>query len=66
MGSKIRKVRAEKGMTQAQLSRKSGVSRTTISGLETGKITVTTTATLIKIADALETTVDAIFFPKCV
>jgi transcriptional regulator with XRE-family HTH domain len=66
MGSKIRKVRAEKGMTQAQLSRKSGVSRTTISGLETGKITVTTTATLIKIADALETTVDAIFFSKCV
>lgn len=49
-------------MSQAELSRKSGVSRTIISGLESGTITVTTTDTLLKIANALNRKVCDIFF----
>lgn len=62
MGYKIKESREEKGMTQAELSQKSGVSRTIISGLESGRITTTTTDTLKKIADALEKKVSDIFF----
>lgn len=49
------------GITQEDLAKKAGISRTIISGLESGSITVTTTATLIKIADALGKTVSDIF-----
>ena len=48
-------------MSQSELAIKSGVSRTIISGLETGKTIVTTTDTLIKIASALEKQVGEIF-----
>ena len=50
MGYKIKEIREEIGMTQAELSIKSGVSRTIINGLETGRTTTTTTDTLKKIA----------------
>lgn len=43
MGFKIRECRNEINMSQEELSKKSGVSRTIISGLENGTITVTTT-----------------------
>ena len=49
-------------MSQAELSKKANVSRTIISGLESGSITVTTTDTLLKIARALGKTVSDIFF----
>lgn len=62
MGYKIREVREEKNMSQEQLALKSNVSRTIISGLESGKITVTTTETLLKIAKALDRKVSDIFF----
>ena len=48
-------------MSQQELAEKSGVSRATLSGLENGKIEVTTTETLIKIATALEKKVSDIF-----
>lgn len=48
-------------MSQQELAEKSGVSRATISGLENGSITVTTTETLLKIARALESRVSDIF-----
>ncbi len=66
MGYKIREKREEKDMTQEELSEKSGVSRTTISGLENGTLRATTTKTLVKLARALGTTVDQIFLPECV
>ena len=51
---KIKDARAELKMSQEELAKKAGVSRQTISGLESGACTVTTTDTLIKIAhDAL-------------
>ena len=49
-------------MTQDELAEKSGVSRTIIAGLESGAIEVTTTRTLEKIALALNSKVEDIFF----
>ena len=53
MGFKIRECRNEINMSQEELSKRSGVSRTIISGLENGTITVTTTETLLIIARAM-------------
>lgn len=66
MGYKIKEKRKEKKMTQKELSAKSGVSRATISGLENGTLRATSSTTLLKIAKALETTVDQIFFQESV
>ena len=63
MGYKIKDIREAMGLTQEQLAEKSGVSRTIISGLENGTARATTTKTLLKIASALDTTVDQIFLP---
>lgn len=66
MGYKVREVRLEKGMTQEKLASISGVSRGTIHSLETDPDYSTNTKTLLKIAEALETTVDNIFFVNTV
>lgn len=66
MGYKIKEIRTQKKMTQTELAAKSGVSRSIIAQLESGRRTRTTTSTLIKLAAALETTVDTIFFENCV
>lgn len=60
--NKIKALRMKCKMTQEELAVKSGVSRTTIWALESGKQEVTTTATLKKIATALNTSVSEIFF----
>ncbi|MPM67847.1 hypothetical protein SDC9_114772 [bioreactor metagenome] len=62
MGNKIKEYRKLKKLTQIELSEKSGVSRTIISGLESGRIANTTADTLKKIATALDTTIADIFF----
>lgn len=62
MGYKIKEIREAAGMTQQQLSERSGVARSIINGLETGRTKTTTTATLRKIATALDKKVDDIFF----
>lgn len=66
MGYKIKDCRREIDITQEELARRSGVSRTIISGLESGAITVTTTDTLSKIAKALGKKVGEIFFDDTV
>lgn len=66
MGYKVKEFREKKKLTQEELSEKSGVSRTIISAMESGKDVTTTTKTLLKIAKALDTTVDAIFFTTSV
>ena len=53
MQFKIKERRKEKGIRQQELSEKSGVSRTIISGLESGRIKVTSTETLEKIAEGI-------------
>lgn len=62
MGYRIREYRMEQGMTQEALAKKSGVSRTIISGLESGRVTITSTGTLIKIAEALGKDICDVFF----
>lgn len=62
LGYKIKELREELHMTQEQLSKKANVSRTIISGLESGAIKITTTGTLLKIAKALNVKVNDIFF----
>lgn len=62
MAYRIKECREEIGMSQEELATKANVSRTIISGLETGTINVTTTGTLLKIAEALNKKVSDIFF----
>ena len=45
MKNRLREAREEKGISQEELSEKSGISRTTISELETEKKEVTTNIT---------------------
>ena len=62
MKNRVKEIREEIGMSQEELSEKSGVSRTTISGLENNSIDVITNITLEKIATALGKKVPEIFF----
>ena len=64
MGYKIKELREAMKMTQEELAEKSGVSRGTISALENGIDRTTTSKTLVNLAQALDTTVDRIFFTK--
>lgn len=64
MGYKIKELREAMKMTQEELAEKSRVSRGTISALENGIDRTTTSKTLVKLAQALDTTVDRIFFTK--
>lgn len=66
MGYKIKEIREAKKMTQDELAEKSGVSRGTISALENGIERNTTSKTLLRLALALDTTVDSIFFADIV
>lgn len=62
MGYKIKECRKELGISQKELAKKAKISRTTLSGLESGTIKTTTTNTLLKIAEALNRKVEDIFF----
>lgn len=62
MRFKIKAARMKAGMTQTELAEKSGVSRSLIHDLETGKRDVTSTKTLAKIASALGVGIGDIFF----
>lgn len=64
MGYKIKETREKINMTQEELSRKSGVSRGTISALENGSSRATTTKTLMNIARALGVAVEDLFFDE--
>lgn len=58
----LKKIREEAGMSQEELSKISGVSRTTISELENDKTEVITNTTLEKLSIALNKKVSDIFF----
>lgn len=65
MYNKIRNIREEKCMTQEDLAKKSGISRTTISDLENQKVMNITTATMRKIAvDGLNSSIPEVFFDE--
>lgn len=58
---KIKMLREEKHLTQDELAKKSGVARSLINQLETGKLTSTTTDTLNKLAIALNCKITDLF-----
>ena len=60
MRYRIREIRKNLGMTQDELSEKSGISRATVWKLETGD-EVTMTKTLLAIAKALGVSVSELF-----
>ncbi len=66
MGYRIKEVRVALKMSQEELCEKSGISRGTVSALENGTKRAVSTKTLVKLAQALNTTVDKIFFADCV
>lgn len=61
MQYRVKEIREAKGLSQEELAKKSGVCRTTISGLESGSVKVTSTKTLSKIAEALNKKVSDLF-----
>lgn len=64
MGYRLKDIRLKRGINQEALSRLSGVSRQTISDIESGSAKVNTTiGTLLKLADALHCKVTDIFCP---
>lgn len=64
METKIRYYRELNNMTQEELSQKSGVSRTIISGLENATLDTTTNTTMKKISDALGVSIMELFYTK--
>lgn len=66
MKYRVKELRESSGMTQQELAEKAGVSRTIVSGLESGTTEVTTTKTLLRIAEALNVKVSELFFEAAV
>ena len=62
MKNRLKEERESKNWSQEDLSKESGVSRTTISDIETGKKVVVTNVTLEKLASALGKKITKIFF----
>lgn len=62
MKFRLKEIRKKHGMTQEELASKSGVSRVTISLIESGKSNSVKTWTIAKLADALGEKVTALFF----
>ena len=57
----VKELREKKGITQEQLAEISGVSRATISMLETNETKVCNSSTLTKLAEALNSPVSNLF-----
>lgn len=58
----LERIRVRKGMTQTELAEITGISRQTINGLENNPDKSCSSATMLKIAQALEVTIDELFF----
>ena len=58
---RIKEIRESKGISISELSRMTGLSRTTIYGLENGIYSDSTTKTLLKLAHALGVKVGDLF-----
>lgn len=62
MINRVAEFRLKLGMTQEELAEKSGVSRPYISEIETGSQKVISNVVMLKIANALNESVNTIFF----
>lgn len=65
MNNKLAEIRKEKNITQSELARKAGVSRSYINKIEHGKLNGSIKLS-IRIASILETPVEEIFFEDVV
>jgi len=61
LGNRLKDARAARGLTQADLALAVGVSRKTINTIE-NQVFVPSTVLALSLAQALETTVEALFF----
>ena len=66
MGYRLKEIREEKGITQEELEKLSGVSRQTISTIENNDEYQAKVGTLMALARAMNITVDNLFFAKAV
>jgi DNA-binding XRE family transcriptional regulator len=62
--NRVREIREQLGMSQAELAEKSGISRTMISKLETNQKVDCKVSTLLSISDALGCPVSDIFLTQ--
>lgn len=62
MEFRLKEIREKHGLTQEKLAQKSGISRVTISMIESGKSNCVKTQTLLKLADALGEKASELFF----
>ena len=62
MENQVKRVREQLGLTQEDLSKKSGISRSVLARIENNRAHNYTAKTMIAIADALNKRVDEIFF----
>ncbi len=63
LGSRLKELRTEAGLTQAELADRIGVSRKTINTVENG-VFIPSTLLALDLARALGTTVETLFFLK--
>ncbi|WP_415287171.1 helix-turn-helix transcriptional regulator [Clostridium perfringens] len=61
---KIKLARVKLGLTQKELAKKVGISHVTLSKIEKGNYENLTLRTMLKLADALDTTVQELFFSE--
>lgn len=60
---KVKAIRKKKKLTQEQLAKMAGISRVTLSWIESGKVGIASTKTLSKLAEALNVSVRDLFLP---
>lgn len=63
-GFNVMVARKKKKLTQDQLCEKVGICRKSLSEIENGKINKVTRETMVKLAEALETDVQTLFFSE--
>ena len=61
MDNRVRERRKELQMSQSELSKRSGISRTTLNKIESGRQTNVKTSTIISISRSLDTEPDKLF-----
>ena len=66
MKNKIKHYRELRGLSQDELAETAGISRTSLSNLESGKTVTTTNTTMLKISEALEVGVVELFYSQTV
>lgn len=66
MANRLKEMRFRRMMTMSELSRRSGISRSTIWNIETNPKKAVTSGTMIALAKALDMSVNDIFFADTV